>query len=67
MARIKGYDRHRQVQIGDKRLTVQNVEDVCSYRVFIVDDVYELGPRETVYECTRYDFKYRGKITQFVN
>lgn len=65
MERIKGGDKNNRVQIGDKHLTVKNVEDITTYRIFIVDDVYEISPTENAYECIRYRFKYRGKVTQF--
>lgn len=67
MDKIKGGFRGNTVHIGDKRLTVQNVEDISSYRIFIVDDVYEVSPKENVYECTKIQFKYKGKITQLQN
>jgi hypothetical protein len=67
MDKIKGGFKGNSVRVGDKHLTVSNVEDISSYRIFIVDDVYELSPNENVYECTRIRFKYKGKITKFQN
>ena len=67
MNKIQGRFKGNTVHIGDKHLTVQNVEDISSYRIFIVDDVYELSPKENVYECTRIQFKHKGKITRFQN
>jgi hypothetical protein len=67
MNKIKGFDLNRTVNIGDKHLTVVNTEDVSSYRIFIVDDVYELSPRENVYECTYYNFKIKLQITKNLN
>jgi hypothetical protein len=55
------------VNIGDKHLVVSNTEDITSHRIFIVDDVYEVGPNENVYECTMFKIKYNGKITKFQN
>jgi hypothetical protein len=67
MNKIKGYVGDSLVNIGDKHLTVVNSEDISSYRIFIVDDVYEISLRENVYECTVIKFKYHGKITKFQN
>jgi len=67
MNKIKGYFDGNSVNIGDKHLTVSNVEDITSYRIFIVDDVYEIGPNENAYECTLYKVKYHGKITSRKN
>jgi len=43
MNKIQGRFKGNTVHIGDKHLTVQNVEDISSYRIFIVDNVYELS------------------------
>lgn len=68
MNKIKGYfDGFTSVNIGDKHLTVSNVEDITSYRIFIVDDVYEIGLNENGYECTLYKIKYNGKISNRQN
>jgi len=57
MNKIKGYIRNSTVNIGDKHLTMSNVEDLSSIRIFIVDDIYELSLREFAYECTVVQFK----------
>ena len=67
MDKIKGVFKGNSVQIGDKFLTVQNVEDITSYHILVVDDVYEISQKENVYECTKIQFKYKGKITKFQN
>jgi hypothetical protein len=67
MNKIKGFYCGNTVNIGDKHLTVTNTEDITSYRIFVVTDVYEISPNQNAYECTRYKVKYRGKITQFKN
>lgn len=67
MNKIKGFFDGNTVHVGDKHLTVSNPEDICSHRIFIVDDVYEIGPNENVYECTAYIIKYNGRITKFQN
>ena len=67
MDEIKGNFKGNSVQIGDKHLAVSNVENVSSYRIFIVDDVYEVSPNEDVYECTKIEFKYKGNISKFKN
>lgn len=59
--KIKGFDLNHKVNIGDKHLTIVNVEDVSSLRIFIVDDVYELSLHENVYECTYYNFKFTNE------
>jgi hypothetical protein len=46
------FDKNTIVNIGDKHLTMANVEDISTLRIFIVDDVYELSLTENVYECT---------------
>ena len=56
-----------KVTVGDKYLMGKNVEDITTYSVFIIDDIYELSSGENAYECSKYDFNYRGKITQFQN
>jgi hypothetical protein len=57
MYKIKGAIRNSPVNVGDKHLTMSNVEDLSSIRIFIVDDIYELSIREFVYECTVVQFK----------
>jgi len=59
--KIKGFDRNNTVSIGDKHLTMDNKEDTSSIRIFIVDDVYEISPRENVYECTLKKFQFYGQ------
>jgi hypothetical protein len=63
MERIKGFFNDMFVNIGDKHLTMSNPEDICSLRIFIVDDVLEIGPNENAYECTVFKVNYKGKIT----
>jgi len=67
MNKIKGFFKHNTVNIGDKHLVVSNIEDITSYRVFIVDDVYEIGPNENAYECILYKVKYCEKTSRFQN
>ena len=55
--KIKGAIRHSPVNIGDKHLTMSNVEDLSSIRIFIVDDILEFSLREFGYECTVVQFK----------
>ena len=68
MDKIKGWlTDPNSVHIGDKHLTTSNVEDISSYRIFIVDDIFEISLRIYGYECTKIQFKYKGKITKFQN
>jgi hypothetical protein len=67
MKRITGYFDRNSVNIGDKHLTVSNPENMSSYRILIVDDVFEISPRENVYECTVLIFKPTKRITNQKN
>jgi hypothetical protein len=55
------------MNIGDKYLQVGNIEDISSIKIIKVDDVYELSPRENVYECTLLVFKMKEKENYFKN
>jgi len=65
MKKIKGFFEGNSVSIGDKHLTMSNVEDLSSIRIFIVDDVYELSLTENVYECTVKQYKNGPVIPYF--
>lgn len=38
--------------IGDKYLKMDNVENISTLRILIIDDVFELSHTENAYECT---------------
>ena len=49
------------MNIGDKYLKIDNVEDISSIKIFKVDDVFEISLRENAYECTLIQYKNDGK------
>jgi len=63
--KIKGFDRNHYANVGDKHLKIVNPDDTSCTRIFIVDDVYELSPRENAYECTVKTFEFFGSIKDF--
>ena len=65
--KIKGSVGQSLVNIGDKHLTMSNVEDSISIRIFIVDDIYEISLRETGYECRVHKFDFNGDLKNFSN
>lgn len=53
--------------IGDKQLIISNIEDITSFKILKVDDVYEISLRESIFECTLLQFKYNDKYKYFKN
>lgn len=38
-----------KINVGDKFLRISNVEDILSYIIIYVSDIYEIGYNENVY------------------
>ena len=47
-----------KVNVGDKYLMVKNVEDITTYSVFIIDDIYELSSGENAIETIHVNTGY---------
>lgn len=64
---LKTFLKTKEINVGDSYLIYNNVENITSYSICTIKDIYEISLTESVYECEIFKTKYRGKITAFKN
>jgi hypothetical protein len=52
----------KELNIGDKYLKSVNPDDTSALTIITVDDVLEIDRGFNVYECTYYNFLFKGDI-----
>jgi len=55
------------MNIGDKYLKCVNPDDTSALSIVIIDDVFEIDRGFDVYECTYFNFLFKGDIKDFSN